>query len=122
MKFSAPAAFALYGALSLHKKTPLGFLSVMSRLGGPAANSMLAVRDTYRHLEISGKKETAEAVETVYGGASRLPFKSSEISRRIRHFAVGHYMDDRTVYRRLNEAKKIYDKMLCHYEDLTAKK
>lgn len=122
MKLSASAAFAIYGALSLQRKTPLGLLSVASKLGGDTANSMLAVRDTYRHLEISGKRETAEAVLAVYGGVSGPPFRSSEITRRIRYFAAEHFMDDRTVYRRLNEARQIYDRILLQYENLSLKK
>ena len=121
MKLCASAAFAIYSALELHKKSPLGFLSVISRLGSSTAVSLLSVRDTYRHLEISNKKETAEAAKTVYGGVLRLPFKSSEITGRVRYFAAEHYMDDRTVYRRLSEARKIYEKTLCHYENLTKK-
>ncbi len=121
MKLSASAAFAVYGALELHKKTPLSFLLVVSRLGSDTASSMLAVRDTYRHLEISGKSECAEAARAVYGGAPCIPIKASQISSRIRCFAAANFMDDRTVYRRLTEAKKIYDRMLSHYENLTKK-
>ena len=121
MKLCASAAFAVYGALELHKKSPLGFLSVISRLGSNTADSMLSVRDTYRHLEISGKKETAHALKAVYGEVSRLPFKSAEITNRVRRFAADHYIDDRTVYRRLNEARRLYEKLLCHYESLTKK-
>ena len=122
MKLSASAAFAIYGALSLKDKTPLGFLSVISKLGSDSASAMLAVRDTYRHLEISGKHECAEAAHQIYGGAPYLPFRSSEVTRRIRYFAAQNYMDDRTVYRRLTEVRKIYARMLSHYEELTAKK
>ena len=121
MKLSAPEAFALYGALSLQKETPLGFLSAVSKMKWSTANSMLAVRDTYRHLELAGKEESAVAARTVYGGASCFPFENTEISARIRAFASDNFMDDRTVYRRLTEAKKIYEKMLSHYELLAEK-
>ena len=121
MQLSAPAAFALFGALKLHDKTPLGFLFIISRIGSDTANSMLAVRDTYRHLEISRKRECAEAARQVYGGAPCIPFKPSQITARVRSFAAENHMDDRTVYRRLIEAKKIYEGVLSHYENLTKK-
>ncbi len=87
MRLYAPAAFALYGALSLQKETPLGFLAVVSKLGGSTANAMLSVRDTYRHLELAGKEESILATRSVYGGASCFPFRNTEISARIRAFA-----------------------------------
>ena len=118
MKLTAPAAFALFGALKLHDRAPLGFLFIVSKLGSDTANSMLAVRDTYRHLEISGKSECADAVREIYGGAPCIPFKPSQISARIRRFAAVNFMDGRTVYRRLTEAKGIYDKILSRYEAL----
>ena len=121
MKLSAPAAFSIFGALALHKKRPLSFLLVISKLGANTANAMLAVRDTYRHLEISGKAECADAVREIYGGAPCIPFKPSQITARVRRFAAENYMDDRTVYRRLTEVKKIYERALSHYENLTKK-
>ena len=121
MKLSASAAFSIFGALMLHKKTPLDFLSIISKLGVDIANSMLAVRDTYRHLEISGKHECARAVREIYGGAPRAPIKATQITARVRLFATENYMDDRTVYRRLTEAKKIYERTLSRYDNITKK-
>ena len=50
----------------------------------------------------------ADALEAVYlADRGRTPRKN-EISYRVRRFALAHSMDERTVWRRLDEAKKLY--------------
>ncbi len=72
------------------------------------AMRILAVHDTMRCLIASGRSETVAAVEAVYfADRGRTPRKN-EITERVRRFAVGHSMDERTVWRRLDEAKRLY--------------
>ncbi len=69
---------------------------------------LLAVNDMIRYLRSTGKCETIAAVEAVYfAGQGRTPRKN-EITDRVRRFAVCHSMDERTVWRRLDEAKRLY--------------
>ena len=73
---------------------------------------MLAVHDTLHFLSVSGKSESADAVRYVYFAArGRVPRKN-EISDRVRRFARMYYLDERTVWRRLSEAKSLYIKIL----------
>ena len=76
------------------------------------ALSMLAVHDTLHFLSVSGKSESADAVRYVYFAArGRVPRKN-EISDRVRRFARMYYLDERTVWRRLSEAKSLYMKLI----------
>lgn len=72
------------------------------------AIELLAVFETLRWLRASGKDECADAVEAVYfADRGRTPRKN-EISYRVRRFALARSMDERTAWRRLDEAKKLY--------------
>lgn len=76
------------------------------------ALDMLAVADTLRLLAILGRREAADAVRAVYFvGRGRRP-RRNEISHRVRRFAADRYLDERTVYRRLSEAKHLLLKIL----------
>lgn len=104
------------------------YFDVCERLRGACANDAEAIRvltvyDTLLTLRAQGKAECAEAVSFVYfANNGRLP-RSNEISFRVRRFAIEKAMDERTVYRRIAEAKDLYlallDKKLAHIENKT---
>ncbi len=72
------------------------------------AHVLLAVYDTFRLLRLTGNTETADAVRAVYcKGSGRKP-KRNEISMRVLRYAYETHCDERTVYRRLGYAKKLY--------------
>ena len=69
---------------------------------------LLAVYDTLITLRAQGKYECADAVSYVYfAEKGRVPRKN-EVSFRVRRFAQKNCMDERTVWRRISEAKELY--------------
>lgn len=70
---------------------------------------MFAVFDTLRLLSLGGDEETVEAIRRVYfaGKAHRLTGK--EMSDRVSRVAEAQFCDDRTVYRRLEKARSLYE-------------
>ena len=74
------------------------------------AAELVAVYQTLRALEYSGREETAEAVRAVYFSLPERPLKKNEVSLRVRRFASESYMDERTVYRHLKAAKELFSK------------
>ena len=72
------------------------------------AAELVAVYQTLQTLEYSRRTETAEAVRAVYFRHANRPLKKNEIAWRVRRFATESYMDERTVYRRLREAKELF--------------
>ena len=74
-----------------------------------AALDMLAVYDTMRILCAFGEEDAAEAVREVYFASwGRLPSRS-EIGMRVLRFSAERYCDERTVYRKLQMAKRLYE-------------
>ena len=71
------------------------------------ASAMLAVADTLRLLRYMERNETVSAVRAVYFAGRGRRLRRSEVSYRIRRFAADHYLDERTVYRRLSDAKHL---------------
>ena len=59
-------------------------------------------------LDATGESECIEALEFVYFDNIKLPIKKNEITYRVRRFATERYIDERTVYRRLERAGKIW--------------
>ncbi|MBQ8207490.1 MAG: hypothetical protein IJZ89_02005 [Clostridia bacterium] len=107
-KFLAPnKAFQLFGAYSLHEKNSYDFLRTVSKLDREEAASMFAVRDCIKALRAIGEKESLEAMNKIYFNN---PDKSSSgsITRAVTRFALAAYLDERTVYRRIERASKIY--------------
>ena len=72
------------------------------------AAQMLAVCDTMRLLRWTGREETADAVRAVYFVCRGRRPRKCEIGLRVRRFAAERYLDDRTVYRRLADAKRLF--------------
>ena len=71
------------------------------------AAAMLAVADTLRLLRYMGRHETVDAVRAVYFSGRGRRLRRNEVSHRVRRFAAEHYLDERTVYRRLSDAKRL---------------
>lgn len=97
----------------------ISYFSLCDRLRGAcrteaAALRLLAVYDTLRFLRASGEAETAEAVKSVYMVDGRKAPGKNEISCRVRRFAEAHSMDDRTVWRRLSDAKTLYNSLISY--------
>ena len=72
------------------------------------ALDMLAVFDTLRLLEYSGKGESARAVREIYFSTSHRRVRANEITLRIRRLALESHCDERTVWRRLDEARRLW--------------
>ena len=73
---------------------------------------LVAVYDMLRVLEAVGKKASADAVRAVYFvNRGRSPRKN-DISYAVRRFAAANNLDDRTVWRRIEEAKTLYSMLL----------
>ena len=81
------------------------------------ASVMLAVADTLRLLRYMERHETVSAVRAVYFAGRGRRLRRNEISFRIRRFAAEHYLDERTVYRRLSDAKRLLLHLLASAEN-----
>ena len=73
-----------------------------------SAAELIAVYQTLRALEYTGREETAAAVRAVYFTFPERPLKKNEITFRVRRFSGESYMDERTVYRHLRAAKELF--------------
>ncbi len=67
---------------------------------------LLAAHDTLRLLELNGEREVLEAVEAIY--LRSLGRRGSEETARVWRFAREHFCDVRTVYRRLERARRLF--------------
>ena len=109
----AVRAFRKYIRICGTEGDKLPYISLCKRLVGSCrteaeAVSLLAVHDTFTYLEAKGKSDCADAVRYVYFSERGRTPRKNEISFRVRRFAVMRSMDDRTVWRRLEEAKSLY--------------
>ncbi len=108
----AQRAFRSYARLC-QRVGDTGYFELCRRIRGSCrsdrdAMRLLAVNDTIRYLLATGRDETVAALEAVYfAGRGRTPRKN-EVTDRVRRFAAAHSMDERTVWRRLDEAKRLY--------------
>ena len=72
------------------------------------AAELLAVYDMLRILTVSEKSDCARAVREVYFcGAGRRP-RRNDIAYRVRRLAFEEHCDERTIYRRLDYARRLY--------------
>lgn len=76
------------------------------------AHELLAVYDTVRFLRLSGNVESLRALRSIYFSLSGRTVRKNEISQRIQRFAYENHCDERTVYRRLSYAVRVYRMML----------
>ena len=114
-KTAIVSAFRKYSRLGLENKY-LSPFDAYDRIRGVCktkseALDLLAVYDTMRLLRISKKNEVIKAVYAVYFCKLGRNPKKNEISDRVLRHAMENYCDERTVYRQLEYARKVY-KML----------
>ena len=76
------------------------------------AKELIAVYETVKFLEISGKGECLDALYGIYFALSSKAVRKSEVSERILRYASDNYCDERTVYRRLSYVVRVYEKYL----------
>ena len=109
----AYTAFRRYALLGLDRRS-LNVFEAYECIRGMCASSssaldMLAVYDTLRLLGASERVECITAIRAVYFyGAGRRPRKN-DITYRIRRLAYESHCDERTVYRHLQYAKRLYE-------------
>ena len=113
---TAVRAFIKYGRLC-PDAGELSYFDICKRLRGAmrddaSALRMLAVYDTLRLLRASGKGVSADAVEYVYMEDTCKILRKNEISFRVLKFAALNFMDVRTVWRRIADAKELYVNLL----------
>ena len=111
-KIKIISAFRKYTRLGLanHRLSPF---DAYDRIRGVSKNieeslDLLAVYDTLRILKISCKNEIIEAVYAIYFDTINRKPKRNEISLRITRYAYESHCDERTVYRQLQYARKLY--------------
>ena len=113
---SAAAAFRKYARYGFDRRRLSAFDMYECIKGSVAsvqqAKEMLAVYDTLRLFAAYGREETVRAVRAVYFTYPGCRLKKNDLSLRVRRFAVENYCDERTVYRRLAEALKLYSTLL----------
>lgn len=111
-KDSAARAFIEYARFGLDRRelTAIDAAKIIRAAVTTDARALklIAVYDTLRVLEATNRAEAAKAVREVYfSGQGRVPRKN-EISCAVLRFAIANNMDERTVWRRLETAKRLY--------------
>lgn len=101
-------AFILFGKHSLHKKDITDFMSAVSMLTPREVYSLTAVADCLKVLSAIGENECVKALYEIYFSLNDRAIKKAPITAAVRRFAYESYLDERTVYRRLARASKIY--------------
>ena len=119
----AVKAFRNYARLGL--PSFLGATEILFRLRGccddKTALDMIAVYDTLRLLEFSGKSDVVFAIRDVYFATANRRIKANEMSDRIRRLAFEIHCDERTIYRRLACARELWHFLRSGYDTLGAK-
>ena len=108
---TARRAFRLYARLGLHRMrdwTAADFRRLFGTCRPDTLCAMLAVRDTLRALQALGETECIAAVTYIYMTERGRTPEKSETSRRVLSFALSRHCDERTVYRRLHKACRMY--------------
>ena len=108
--------FYKYARLGLDRRR-FSSLEIASRAYGCCACEkealrLIAVYDMLRMLEACGKKASADAVRAVYFERRGRSPRLNDISYAVRRFAEKKRLDDRTVWRRIEEAKTLYSMLL----------
>lgn len=109
-------AFFKYARLGLDRENIPVFEAYRKILGccrnEREANELLAVYDTVRLLDLVGKTNVSDAVRGIYFYCGRHRPRRNDISSLVRRFAAEKFCDDRTVYRNLLYARKLYLSLL----------
>lgn len=121
----AVRAFRKYARLCPDSER-VSYFDLCKRIRGSLGNDrdalkILSVYDTLKLLESLGNTDAADAVREVYFYADGKAPRKNEISYRVRRFALSRHMDERTVWRRLSEAKSLYIKILRREEQRLGK-
>ncbi len=121
----AVRAFRKYARLCPDSER-ISYFDLCKRVRGSLGNDrdalkILSVYDTLKLLEALGNTDAADAVREVYFYADGKTPRKNEISYRVRRFAMSRHMDERTVWRRLGEAKALYIKILRREEQRLGK-
>ena len=111
LKEKAAQAFRCYARLSLCNCNSA--LQILCRIRGICGDStaldMIAVFDTLRLLELDGDTLALRAVKEIYFATASKRIRAGEISLRIRRLAWEEHCDDRTVYRRLEKVRRVWE-------------
>ena len=91
--------------IQIYKKIEILCVSRRSRL------DMFAVFDTLRLLELDGDDDTIDAIYAVYFEGKAYRLTKRESGRRVLDIAHEQYCDSRTIYRRLEKARALYEKV-----------
>ncbi len=118
-KYKIISAFRKYTRLGLAsgKLTPF---DAYDRIRGCSktieeACDLLAVYDTIRLLHISGKKDVLASVKAIYFAEIGRAPRKNEISARVLRHAYETNCDERSVYRQLEYARKLYKNLRNNY-------
>ena len=91
--------------IQIYKKIDILCVSRRSKL------DMLAVFDTIRILELMNDNDTLLAINRVYFDGRAHRVTKYELGRRVCALAQEQYCDERTIYRRLEKARNIFEKI-----------
>ena len=121
----AVRAFRKYARLCPDSER-VSYFELCKRIRGSLGNDrdalkILSVYDTLKLLESLGNTDAADAVREVYFYADGKAPRKNEISYRVRRFALSRHMDERTVWRRISDAKSLYIKTLRREEQKLGK-
>ncbi len=72
---------------------------------------MLSVYDTLRILWLYGETDTLDAIKDVYFEGKAYRLTKYDISARVLALANENHCDERTIYRRLERARNLYEKI-----------
>ena len=112
-------AFRKYTRLGLSSEKLSPFVAY-SRIKGCSRNNneaydLLAVYDTIRFLKILKKNEILRTVKAVYFADGKGIHKRNTVSLRVLRHAYETNCDERTIYRQLEYAKKLYSALRNSY-------
>ena len=91
--------------IQVYKKIDVLCVSHRSRL------DMLSVFDTMRLLWLNGETEIIESVRRVYFDGKAYRLTKYDLGARVLSLAQSKHCDERTIYRRLERARAIYEKI-----------
>lgn len=91
--------------IQVYKKIELVCISRRSRL------DMLAVYDTLRLLRLNGEDEILKAISEVYFESTSYRSTKHERGAYVLRLATNEHCDDRTIYRRLERARALFEKI-----------
>lgn len=95
----------LLSPIQVYKK--IDFLCISKR----SCLDMLSVYDTLRLLWLNDEKSTIEAIKSVYFDKKAHRLTKHDISTQVLSLAQENHCDERTIYRRLERARQIYEKI-----------